>query len=147
MMSLKKTLFLILFSVILQNGFAQGMSVWNVLADIKYGMRYDEDLEYDVEYPIFADKIKAIEGKEILVKGYMVPLDELRGQNFFVLSAFPYNMCFFCGGAGPETVMEVNTVKEIEFTEKPILIKGILELNQFDYNHMMYILNEATLAE
>ncbi len=144
---MQKAVLFILVSLFVQQSFGQGKSVWNVLADIKYGMRYDEDLEYDVEYPIFADKIKALEGKEVLIKGYMVPLDELMGQNFFVLSAFPYNMCFFCGGAGPETVMEVNTVKEIEFTEKPILIKGILELNQFDYNHMMYILNEATLAE
>ncbi len=144
---MQKAILFILFSLLALESFGQGKSVWNVLADIKYGMRYDEDLEYDVEYPIFADKIKALEGKEVLVKGYMVPLDELMGQNFFVLSAFPYNMCFFCGGAGPETVMEVNTIKEIEFTEKPILIKGVLELNQFDYNHMMYILNEARLAE
>lgn len=144
---MQKAILFILLSLLALQSFGQGKSVWNVLADIKYGMRYDEDLEYDVEYPIFADKIKALEGKEVLVKGYMVPLDELMGQNFFVLSAFPYNMCFFCGGAGPETVMEVNTIKEIEFTEKPILIKGVLELNQFDYNHMMYILNEARLAE
>lgn len=127
--------------------FGQGMSIWNVLADVSYGMRFDEDLEYDVEYPIFSEKIKASEGKEVEVKGYMIPLEELTGQNFFVLSAFPYNMCFFCGGAGPETVMEVNTIKEIPFTEEPILIKGKLELNQFDYNHMMYILNDAVLVD
>ena len=104
-------------------------------------------MEYDVEYPIFSENIKAINGKEIEVKGYMIPLEELTGQNFFVLSAFPYNMCFFCGGAGPETVMEVNTIKEIPFSEKPILIKGRLELNESDYNHMMYILNDALLLE
>ncbi len=126
---------------------AQGMAVWNVLADVRYGIRYDEDLEYDVEYPIFSEKIKALEGKEVEVKGYMIPLDELIGQNFFILSAFPFNMCFFCGGAGPETVIEINTLKRIQFTEEPILIKGKLELNQFDYNHMMYILNDAVLVD
>jgi hypothetical protein len=143
-----RNLFLLFLVLIFStNAMAQGRAVWNTLADVKYGSRFDKELEYDVEYPIFSEKIKGINGKEIEVKGYMIPLEELTGQNFFVLSAFPYNMCFFCGGAGPETVMEINTNTEISFSEKPILIKGRLELNESDYNHMMYILNDAVLLE
>ncbi len=143
-MNLSRVLAVVVFILLgWQESHAQGLGLWNTLADVKYGTRFDAELEYDVEYPIFSEKIKALNGKEIELRGYMIPLEELQGQNFFVISAFPYNMCFFCGGAGPESVMEVNTIKEIPYSEKPITIKGILELNESDYNHMMYILNKA----
>jgi hypothetical protein len=54
-------------------------------------------------------------------------------------------MCFFCGGAGPESVMEVYAKEAIKYTTEAIIIKGKLELNSNDVNQLMYILNDAEM--
>lgn len=126
---------------------AQDKSLWKILGNVTYGTRMDPELDFEVEYPVFSEEAKSWEGREVVVKGYMIPLEELTGQNYFVLSQFPYAMCFFCGGAGPETVMEVYTQKEIKYRENPVRIKGKLRLNEDDFNHLMYILEEAVEVE
>ena len=35
-------------------------------------------------------------------------------------------MCFFCGAAGPETVMEVKATEGIKYVADAIYLKGIL---------------------
>ena len=108
---------------------------------------YDELMGFKVDMPVFSDQIVALEGKEITVKGYIVPTEGYKSHKEFILSAFPYNMCFFCGGAGPETVMEVVSLEGVEFSADPIVLKGILRLNDNDINHLMYKLEEAVIIE
>ena len=122
---------------------AQDKSIWNTLAKVTYETRLDEATQFEEEFPIFSDVVKALDGKEITIEGWMIPLDELRGENYFVLSALPFANCFFCGGAGPETVMEVFSKKQIDFTEKKIKVKGKLTINADDPLRLMYILSEA----
>ena len=55
-------------------------------------------------------------------------------------------MCFFCNGAGPETVMEVYAKESIKYTSEPIIIKGKLELNDSDINRLFYALHDATFV-
>ena len=107
----------------------------------------DETFNSEVEFPIFSEEVKALDGKPITMEGWMIPLDELRGKNYFVLSALPFANCFFCGGAGPETVMEVFSKKEISFTEKKIKVRGKLSINPDDPLRLMYILNDAELID
>jgi len=73
----------------------------------------------------------------------MIPLSELNNQNYFVLSAYPYNLCYFCGNAGPETVMEVYMKNTIQYSSRPITVKGKLVLNQSDFDMLIYQLKEA----
>jgi hypothetical protein len=56
-------------------------------------------------------------------------------------------MCFFCGGAGPETVMEVISKEPIKYTTEAITIKGKLDLNANDINRLMYGLKDAELIK
>lgn len=123
--------------------FGQNTNYWNELKDVEIKSKPDETGRYEIEYPVFGEKIKSIDGKTIQLAGYIVPLKELTGHKFFVLSAYPFNMCFFCGMAGPETVIEVNSLKEIQYTTEKIKIEGKLELNLDDANHLMYILHDA----
>jgi hypothetical protein len=55
-------------------------------------------------------------------------------------------MCFFCGGAGPETVMEVYAKESVKYTAEAIILRGKLELNDSDVNRLMYILNNAEMV-
>lgn len=120
---------------------------WKKLGKITFKKVYDELMGFKVDMPVFSDQIIELEGKEITIKGYIVPTEGYKSHKEFILSAFPYNMCFFCGGAGPETVMEVESLEGVEFSADPIILKGILRLNDKDINHLMYKLEEAVIVE
>lgn len=71
-----------------------------------------------MDFPIFDPELKSYDGKEITINGYIIPTDGYKSQKEFVFSAYPYKNCFFCGGAGPETVMEVVSPNGINFTSE-----------------------------
>ncbi len=121
-------------------------NLWKTLAKITYKKEYDELMGFEVDKPVFSEAIKKLEGKTVTVKGYIIPVEGYKSHTEFVLSAFPYNMCFFCGGAGPETVMDVRAVDPIEYTADPVVLRGTLRLNAQDINQLMYALENAELT-
>ena len=118
---------------------------WKLLTDVEILTRMDESQGYEISYPKFGESVQQLDGTSITLKGYMIPLDDMIGQRYFVLSALPFNVCFFCGGAGPETVAEVKTRSEIRFTDDAITVRGKLKLNPDDPDHLMYILEDAEI--
>lgn len=121
-------------------------NIWKQLAKVTYKKQYDELLGFKVDVPVFSEEVKAMAGKEVTVKGYIIPVEGYKSHKEFVFSAYPYNMCFFCGGAGPETVMEVAAVEPIKYSTEPVTIKGKLKLNDNDVNRLMYILTDVRLV-
>ena len=97
--------------------------------------------------PQFSTEIQQLENKEIVIKGYIIPVEGYKSHKEFIFSAYPYNMCFFCGGAGPETVMEVYAKEDIKYTTEPVIIKGKLELNSSDINRLIYALHGAVQVD
>jgi hypothetical protein len=122
--------------------FAQNSNMWNTLS--KVTIRTETKAGQTIDVPIFSEELKKWNGKEITLKGYIIPLEELKKQHYFVLSRYPFSLCYFCGGAGVETVIEVNIQKPIPFTEEAITVKGILQLNDKSPNHLIFVLNNAT---
>lgn len=126
---------------------AKKENLWKTLAKITFKKEYDELMGFKIDVPVFSKEIQALEGKEVTIKGYIIPVEGYKSHKEFIFSAFPYNMCFFCGGAGPETVMEVFASEEIEYSAEAVTIKGKLELNADDINRLMYGLTDVTLVE
>ncbi len=124
------------------NADAQNHNMWNTLSKVTIHTTTKAGQTIDV--PVFSEELKQWNGKEIVLKGYIIPLEELRKQNYFVLSRYPFSLCYFCGGAGVETVIEVNIQKPIPFTEDAITVKGVLQLNDKSPNHLIFVLNNAT---
>jgi hypothetical protein len=122
-------------------------SLWKTLAKITYRKEYDEFLGFKIDKPVFSEEIKALNGKEVTVKGFIIPVEGYKGHKEFIFSAFPYSMCFFCGGAGPESVMEVTAIDPVEYTADAIYLKGKLKLNADDVNKLMYALTDARLVK
>ncbi len=120
---------------------------WKTLSKITFKKEYNEMMGFKVDVPVFSPEVKALEGKEVTIKGYIIPVEGYKGHKEFIFSAYPYNMCFFCGGAGPETVMEVFAKKPIEYTAEPITIRGTLSLNADDINRLIYALSDAEKVE
>lgn len=122
-------------------------SLWKTLAKITYKKEYDEFLGFKIDKPVFSEEIKALNGKEVTVKGFIIPVEGYKGHKEFILSAFPYSMCFFCGGAGPESVMEVTAIEPIEYSAEAVTIKGKLTLNSSDVNKLMFAMTGAKLVD
>lgn len=122
-------------------------SLWKTLSKITYKQEYNELFGFKVDIPVFSKQIQELEGQTVEVKGYIIPIEGYKSHKEFMFSAFPYNMCFFCGGAGPETVMEVASLEPIEYSAEQIRIKGKLVLNDDDINRMMYILEDVELID
>jgi hypothetical protein len=118
-------------------------NLWKTLSKITYKKQYDEMLGFKVDIPVFSQDVQSLEGNTVTVKGYIIPVEGYKSHKEFIFSAYPYNMCFFCGGAGPETVMEVKAKQPIAYTADPITIKGVLHLNASDINRLMYSLSEV----
>ncbi|MEM9675267.1 MAG: hypothetical protein AAF992_21930 [Bacteroidota bacterium] len=122
-------------------------NVWKNLADVEIEDRYDASVGYEVSYPVFGEQAQVLDGQQVVVKGYMIPFEAYLKPKYFILSALPIAACFFCGGAGPETVMEVFSQNNIELSSEVIKLRGRLELNADNPDHMMYILHDAKLLE
>jgi len=122
-------------------------SLWKTLAKITYKKEYDEFLGFKIDKPVFSPEIKALDGKEVTVKGFIIPVEGYKSHKEFIFSAFPYSMCFFCGGAGPESVMEVIAVEAVTYSDASVVLKGKLKLNSDDVNKLMYSLTEARLVK
>ena len=122
-------------------------SLWKTLSKITYIKEYDDFLGFKVDKPVFSDAIKALNGKEVTVKGFIIPVEGYKGHKEFILSAYPYANCFFCGGAGPETVIEVTAIEPINYTAESITLKGKLVLNSTDVNKLMFAMTGARLVK
>lgn len=122
-------------------------NIWKTFSKISYKKEYDELMGFKIDKPVFSDAIKALDGKEVTIKGYIIPVEGYKSHKEFIFSAFPYSMCFFCGGAGPETVMEVEATEGIKYSADAIIIKGIVKLNDKDINRLMYKLVNAKLIK
>ena len=142
-----KYLFLVFF--LCSSAYAQKITykgfpslVWPKLYDITFATGQDESGTYD--RPIFTDAVKSFENTEIILPGYMVPLDAGSGDEF-MLSSLPLNACFFCGVGGPETVVAVRLKSKTSYIEKPIEVRGKLKLNDQNPDEMIYVLEEAEI--
>ncbi|AFC23844.1 hypothetical protein [Saprospira grandis] len=125
---------------------SDGLHFWKVLSKVKYKSKIDIESGTLIYTPVFNRSIKKLDGKEIVLKGYVIPADLSGGR--MTLSAFPYSSCFFCGGAGPESVIEIDAKTPIIYRiDKPITLKGKLKLNSEDPLRLMYILKEADYYE
>ncbi|MEM9919502.1 MAG: DUF3299 domain-containing protein [Bacteroidota bacterium] len=116
---------------------------WKLLMDIDYKLKYYKEIEMEMYAPIFTKAVKALDGKEISIKGFVIPIDEQDG--FFALSANPYASCFFCGKASPASIISIH-LKDKNKRYKLDEIKtfsGVMTLNYDNPNEFYYILNNA----
>lgn len=72
-------------------------------------------------------------------------MGEVGDENKFVFSLLPFNVCYFCGAAGPETIMEVESSEKVIVTSQAIWMEGILQLNEKDPDRHIYILKSANV--
>lgn len=138
----------VLMALSLGTSYAQSENGWSLIARTKFDAKYNEKVgEYHL-VPDFPAELKAKVGKEMYLEGYYLPID-VEGDAYIILSKFPFSQCFFCGGAGPESIVEVTFKdKRPKFeADQYIKVKGKLKLNANDVEHGNFIFEEAVLVE
>jgi len=121
-------------------GKAQEVLPWELLA-VPYSTTPDG--LYEPQFPSWLDKYQ---NQEIVIQGYLVPVDVEGNQ--YALSRYAFSSCFFCGNAEP------NTVVELVFKERPdnlitdqfVVVKGILMFNSNDFFRLFFILQQVEFA-
>jgi len=142
-----KKILLLLFICAAITSFSQ-TDTWASFAKTKFEAKYSEKAAEYFLMPVFPDELKNLVGKEVSIEGYYLPID-VEGNAYIILSKFPYSQCFFCGGAGPESIAEVSfKVKSNKFEpDQYIRVKGKLKLNEGDIDHGNFLIEEATLIK
>lgn len=116
---------------------------WNLLAKTKFESKFSAEAEAYLWYPKFPQELLVLEGQRVQLKGYIIPVDLENG--LYVLSAFPFAACFFCGNAGPESVAALKfSGKPRRYnTDEVATFEGIFKLNSTDTDELNYILKNC----
>ncbi len=85
---------------------AQPTLDWRTLESVKIVYEHDSVHNVWTMYPSFSEALWAWNGQVVRIKGYALPTSVTEGAH--ILSAFPFSSCFFCGGAGPESVIRLH---------------------------------------
>lgn len=123
---------------------------WKLLAKIDFEERFNEEVKDYIFYPIFHPQVKAFAGKPVQIRGYVIPFQETGDEDLIILSAFPFSNCFFCGNAGPESVMDIQLQAPFPGRLKQddmMVFRGTLKLNDTDLYYLNYILENAEIVK
>ncbi len=110
---------------------------WRTLAD---GVRLHE--RNGVYELIINDNVQTLNGQQVKLQGFMLPLEQAEKQQHFLLTAAPPT-CFFCLPGGAESIVEVKCERPVAFSLEPIVISGTLEVLKNDELGLVYRLTKA----
>jgi hypothetical protein len=126
---------------------AQELNSWNILSEVTFESKPSKQSDFLMDTPTFSKRVWSYQNKKIQLKGYLIPFGELGDKSKYMLSSFPFSSCFFCGSAGPETVVEIQTNQILKPSNNQIRMEGILVLNDKDPDHHIYILKDIKLLD
>lgn len=116
---------------------------WEVLQEVEITYLQDSIHNTWELTPSYSDEILSLEGVDVSISGFVIPVS--LESNEFVLSAFPFASCFFCGGAGPESVIAILPRKKVRLSTDEIRTFS----GRFSIIHhsdgLLYQLENATL--
>ncbi len=121
---------------------AQDTVTWKTLSNLEY-VESKHDVYGTVYLPKFSKSIKNLANKQVIIKGYLVPVD----KTTWALSKSTYASCFFCGKAGPETVLGLTFKGDPGKLKMDtyVTMSGKLILNGTDVDDWMFSLKDAVI--
>lgn len=115
---------------------------WEQLTDVKFAKPAPGKYGFAAGKADFGDSVKVLAGKEVKITGYMLPLTADNKE--YILSQYSFDQCFFCGGAGKESVIMLYPDERFEFElDEIVTVQGILQLHQSP-DSLAYSLQGAT---
>lgn len=96
--------------------------IWKSFAKCK--VKTNQDLSYSITY---SSSVKAMNGKNITISGFMLPLESKDKFSHYLLSKNAPT-CAFCPPGGPNEIVEVFSIKPTVWKENLITVSGTLLL-------------------
>ena len=118
---------------------------WKLLGVIKYVNKPSKDYPDGVMFPIINSTLKAKSKKKIVMSGFIIPIDNVS----FALSKNVFASCFFCGQAGPETIMGIKfkgATPKLK-TDQYVTMEGTFRYNDNDVNDWIYHIENAVIIK
>ncbi|WP_306353620.1 hypothetical protein [Flavobacterium sp. '19STA2R22 D10 B1'] len=117
---------------------------WKLLGNIKFLKKADK-VYGEVMYPVINAQLKETNKKKIVMSGFIIPIDN---ENY-ALSKNVFASCFFCGQAGPETIMGIKfrSAKTKLKTDQYVTLEGNLRVNDKDVEDWIYHIEDAVIVK
>ena len=118
---------------------------WKLLGQIKYIKKPSPDYPEGVMYPVINPTLKAKNKKQIVMSGFIIPIDNKN----YALSKNVFASCFFCGQAGPETIMGIkfkNPNMKLK-TDQYVTLTGTFRYNDSDVDDWIYHVENAVITK
>lgn len=125
-------------------------TAWEILAsteEVPYSETMPDGLVNEGSRPKFTPIVQALDGKEVIMQGYMFPLSPNEDQSMFLFGPFPMS-CPFHYHVTPNMVIEVSVAKPIPLSFEAINIKGVIQLvPRDDEFNMFYRIQNAEVIK
>ncbi len=117
---------------------------WKLLGMIKFIKKADKEYG-EVMYPQVSPLLKQKETKKIAISGFIIPID----NTTYALSKNVFASCFFCGQAGPETIMGIKFKGETPKlkTDQYVTLVGTFRINENDVEDWIYHIDNAVIVK
>ena len=114
-----------------------GTVSWDLLGSVD-----SREGDHGLLEPTFSDELRELDGREVKIQGFMMPLDNSEKQQHFLVSRTPPS-CFYCLPGGPESVIEVKAQRPMEFSFDPVVLSGDMQLVENSDMGLFYRLENA----
>ena len=117
---------------------------WKLLGMIKFIKKADKEYG-EIMYPQVSPLLKQKASKRITMSGFVIPID----NTTFALSKFVFASCFFCGNAGPETIMGIKfkgATPKLK-TDQYVTLVGTFRINENDVEDWIYHIENAEIVK
>ncbi|WP_309607631.1 hypothetical protein [Flavobacterium sp.] len=117
---------------------------WKILGQIKFIKKKHKDYG-EIDFPVINEILKKKSGKKILMSGFIVPIDNVN----YALSKNVFASCFFCGKAGPETIMGIKfkAGKMKLKTDQYVTLEGNFRVNENNVEDWIYHIEDAVIVK
>lgn len=117
---------------------------WKLLGMIKFIKKADKEYG-EIMYPQVSPLLKQKATKRIAISGFIIPID----NTTFALSKNVFASCFFCGQAGPETIMGIKfkgATPKLK-TDQYVTLVGTFRINENDVEDWIYHIDNAEIVK
>ena len=112
--------------------------LWKSFAECK--LKTDKDFSYSITY---TPKVRALNGREITISGFMLPLEAKERSNHFLLERRAPT-CAFCPPGAPNEVLEVFSALPMKWEENLVTLTGVLVLPKDGKGGVFFQMKNAT---
>jgi len=137
---------LLLLGLIVTPALAQDRVGWDTLGLVTFEEQEADD-GWITYIPTFSDEVMALDGQEVRLAGFMIPLDFSQIQSNFLISMLPGDGCYFHMPGGAESIAEVQAEKGVEFSYDTIEMVGTLQILKDDPYGLLYRIIDAKPVE